>query len=259
MANITVYPVRISSRKRIFSYPYPRRKHNRQLVSIPTSTKSMSSFPKFLLSNVRSMVNKIDEIQGVLSTNECDIFVLTESWLTSKVSDNLITIPDYKHIRKDRLNDQRGGGICTYLKRSISFLHLHDFDDPCLETQWFLLKPNRLPRGINSIIIATIYHPPGNDDHALRNHIFQYLDRALNRHPNSEIVLLGDFNQFNPGYLCSSFKLKKAVHSATRGNNTLDQIYTTLSDFYDPATILPPNWQIRPRLCSSKPKNVLCK
>ena len=128
------------------------------------------------------------------------------------------------------------------MKRSISFLHLHDFNDPCLETQWFLLKPNRLPRGINSIIIATIYHPPGNDDHALGNHIFQYLDRALNRHPNSGIVLLGDLlgNQFNPGYLCSYFKLKKAVHSATRGNNTLDQIYTTLSDFYDPATILPP-------------------
>ena len=115
--------MRISSRKRIFSYPYPRRKHNRQLVSIPTSTKSMPSFSKFLLSNVPI-----------------------------------------------------------------------------------------------------------------------YLDRALNRHPNSGIVLLGDLlgNQFNPGYLCSSFNLKKAVHSATRGNNTLDQIYTTLSDFYDPATILPP-------------------
>ena len=78
----------------------------------------MPSFPKFLLSNVRSMVNKIDEIQGVLSTNKCDILKLTESWLTSKVSDALITIPDYKHICKDRPNDQRGGGICTYLKRN---------------------------------------------------------------------------------------------------------------------------------------------
>ena len=88
--------------------------------------------------------------------------------------------------------------------------------------------------------MATIYHPPGNDDYALRNHIFQSLDRALNRYPNSGIVLLGDFNQFNPGSLCSSFKLKKAVHLPTRGNNTLDQIYTSLGDFYDPATILPP-------------------
>ena len=61
----------------------------------------MPSFPKFFLSNVRSMVNKIDEIQGVISTNKCDILALTESWLTSKVSDDLITIPDYNHICKE--------------------------------------------------------------------------------------------------------------------------------------------------------------
>mgnify|MGYP002803938125 FL=1 len=106
--------------------------------------------------------------------------------------------------------------------------------------QWFLLKPNRLPRGINLIIMATMYHLPGKDDYALRNHILQFLDRALNRYPNSGIVLLGDFNQFNPGSLCSSFKLKKAVHLPTRGNNTLDQICTSLGDFYDPATTLLP-------------------
>ena len=182
----------------------------------------------------------MDEIQGVISINKCDILVLTESWLTSKVSNDLITIPDYNNIRKDRPNDQRGGGICTYLKRSIGFLYLHEFDDPSFETQWFLLRPNRLPRGINSIIMITIYRPPVNDDYALRNHIFQFLDRALNRYPNSGIVLLGDFNQFNPGSLCSSFKLKKAVHLPTRENNTLDQIYTSLGDFYEPATILPP-------------------
>ena len=34
-------PVLITSRKRIFSYPYPGEKHNQQLVSIPTYTKSM--------------------------------------------------------------------------------------------------------------------------------------------------------------------------------------------------------------------------
>ncbi len=58
--------------------------------------------------------------------------------------------------------------------------------------------------------------------------------------PNSGIVLLGDFNHFNHCSLCSSFKLKKSVHLPTRGNNTLDQIYTLLSDFYETAIILPP-------------------
>ena len=112
-------------------------------------------------------------------TNTCDVLVLTESWLTSKVSVDLIAMPGYVHVRKDR---------------SINFLHLQDFDDPSLETQWFLLKPNRLSSGINAIIMATIYHPPGNDDYSLRNYIYQNLDRALSTHPNSGIVLLGDFN-----------------------------------------------------------------
>lgn len=148
--------MRISTRKRIFSYPYPRRKHNRHLVSIQSNTKSLPSFPKFRLRHVRSMVNKINEIQGVISTNKCDILVLSESWLTPKVTNDLIAIPDHNHIRKDRPNDQRGGGICTYLKRFINFLHLHEFDDPCLETERFQLKPNRLPREFNSIIMTTI-------------------------------------------------------------------------------------------------------
>jgi hypothetical protein len=87
---------------------------------------------------------------------------------------------------------------------------------------------------------ATIYHPPRNDDYLLRNHIYQNFDKVLNNYPNSGIILLGDFNQFNPGSLCTSFKLKKLVHFPTRGSNTLDQIYSSLINFYDKAKILPP-------------------
>jgi hypothetical protein len=60
---------------------------------------------------------------------------------------------------------------------------------------------------------ATIYHPPRNDDYFLRNHIYQNFDKVLNNYPNSGIILLGDFNQFNPGSLCTSFKLKKLACS----------------------------------------------
>ena len=112
MAN--TIPVRITSRKRTTSYSIRRGGRNRQLVSIPTHTKSTFSFPKFVLSNVRSMTNKLDEIQGVISINTCDVLVLTESWLTSKVSDDLIAMPGYVHVRKDRPDAQRGGGILTF-------------------------------------------------------------------------------------------------------------------------------------------------
>lgn len=88
--------------------------------------------------------------------------------------------------------------------------------------------------------MVTVYHPPQNNDFALRNHLFQSLDSALARFPNSGIVILGDFNQFNPGSLISSFSLKQMVNKPTRGRNILDKIYTTLSKYYDNVNILPP-------------------
>ena len=41
------------------------------------------------------------------------------------------------------------------------------------------------------------------------NHLFQSLDSTLARFPNSGIILMGDFNKFNPGPLISSFDLKQ--------------------------------------------------
>ena len=70
-------------------------------------------FPTIFLSNTRSMVNKIDEICGAVLTNKCDIAVITESWLSSHITDNLISIPGFITVRKDRASDQRGGGLCT--------------------------------------------------------------------------------------------------------------------------------------------------
>ena len=85
-----------------------------------------------------------------------------------------------------------------------------------------------------------MYHPPQNDNNKLRGHLFHSIYSSLAAYPNSGILVLGDFDHFVPGNLCSSFKLKKLVSLPTRGNNTLDQIYSSLSKYYDGALILPP-------------------
>ena len=103
----------------------------------------------------------------------------------------------------------------------------------------FFIKPKRLPRGIDSIIIAFVYHSSQNNDHTLRNHLFESLDNAFTNFFNAGIVLLGDFNQFKPGSLTSSFHLKQVVKRPTRGNNILDKINTILSKHYIDAIILP--------------------
>ena len=56
---------------------------------------------------------------------------------------------------------------------------------------------------------------------------------ALSRFPNAAIIILGDFNQFSPGSLLSSYKLKQVVTKPTRGINILDKVFTTLSKYYN--------------------------
>ena len=167
-----------------------------------------------------------------------EIIVITESWLSSLIHDNLIRIPGYVTYRRDRLNIQRGGGLCTYINSRLNVIELRNLSEPDTESQWFLIKMDRLPRGINSIILGTVYHPPQSDDRTLRSHIFNCLDSILAAYPNSAIILLGDFNHFQPGNLCSSFSLKKLVTKPTRGNNIWDQAFSTLLSHYE-SIILP--------------------
>ena len=109
-----------------------------------------------------------------------------------------------------RIN-QRGGGLCTFINSRLNFVELRDLSEPEIESLWFLIRMDRLSRGVNSIILGTVYHPPQSDDRALRSHIFKCLDSSLAVHPNSAIVVLCHFNQFQPANLCSSFKLKVPI------------------------------------------------
>ena len=100
-------------------------------------------------------------------------------------------------------NNQRGAGLCTYINSRLNFVELTDLSEPEIESPWFLIRMERLPRGINSIILGTVYHPPQSDDHVLRMHIFKFLDSLLATYPNSAILVFGDFNQFKPDNLYS--------------------------------------------------------
>ena len=73
-------------------------------------------------SNTRSMVNKLDEICAVVTSNGSDIAVITESWLSSNISNDLINIPGFVAVCRDRPDDQRGGGLCTYINAELDFI-----------------------------------------------------------------------------------------------------------------------------------------
>jgi hypothetical protein len=94
--------------------------------------------------------------------------------------------------------------------------------------------------GLNSIILGVIYHPLGSDDIDLQTHITENFDSILSSHPNSGIILNGDFNQFKHQRLCSCLSLKQIVNQATRGNNILDKVFTNISKYYDTPNVVAP-------------------
>ena len=78
--------------------------------------------PTIMYSNVRSVLNKLDEIPHIVSSNRnlIHIVAISESWLTDDIQDCVLAFPDYTTIRCDRTS-RRGGGVCIWCHISVKF------------------------------------------------------------------------------------------------------------------------------------------
>ena len=154
-------PVRITARdhRSIRNYNSGILSNCRNLRKIKLGSNAPYTFlPSLFLSNSRSLVNKIDELSGTVSLLSLDIVVITETWLSPNVSNSAINLNGFSIFRRDRRDGRRGGGVCVYVNDRMPVVHLKELSDPEVESLWLLIKPSRLPRGINSIILAAIYH-----------------------------------------------------------------------------------------------------
>ena len=140
-------------------------------------------------------------------------------------------IPGYNIIRKDRV-ERTHGGVCVYVQNQIKVEILSNFISPSFEVLWLKLRPRKLPRGISSIVLAAIYHPPGSDNLAMIDYLIDCLTRAEAMHSNCGIILMGDLNRLRTSSISRLFKLKQLVSFPTRGERTLDVILTNISQFF---------------------------
>jgi exonuclease III len=140
-----------------------------------------------------SLAPKIDEIAFTVQQKDIQVGFFTETWLKDSIADDPIAICGYQLFRLDRKNKQHGG-VCLYVKNTIesktlSVLHKEDY-----EVLWCILRPKRLPRGFSNIIAGVLYHPPGANNTAMKEHFKSSLEIIETHYPNSGIVLAGDFN-----------------------------------------------------------------
>lgn len=247
-----IIPRHFINRKPTRSQPFINQRNllNIQIVASPTIVNSEQQqrpsplersyfVPSLLLSNTMSLAPKIDEIAHSLISNKIDVAFFTETWLKDSIPDEAINIADYQLFRRDR-KLRTHGGVCLFVNNFIFCRPLPDLQSEDHEVLWVLLRPSRLPRGFSNIITAVVYHPPDADCPSMREYIRSSLVEIESTFPNSAVIIAGDFNRLDLKSTAQTFQLKPVIEFPTRGVNTLDQIFTNLSEYYCHPSSAPP-------------------
>lgn len=75
-------------------------------------------------------------------------------------------------------------------------------------------------------MLVVIYIPPGSNDNRseVRNELYHYISEQQTDHPDTDPILVGDFNHADPKSMFP--KLPGHISFPTWGNNILDNVYT---------------------------------
>lgn len=136
--------------------------------------------------NVRSLLNKFNDIRNLVVQEQFHVFGITETWLKSDVGNNTITLPGFSLFRSDRVT--RGGGVGIYVcsqlnPKVIRVVSPGNF----LEHIWISFKLNG-----KSYAIGIYYRPPKSNVADCIECIDSHLSYITPLH--DEIFCLGDFN-----------------------------------------------------------------
>ena len=134
--------------------------------------------------NARSLLPKIDELRTLCLTKAYDIIVITETWLSSSITDSEISIPGYSTVRQDR--NRHGGGVAVYLGSRIPYRQLYH---PHKDLELIMLE---CPFDSQTFTVCDFYCPP-NAPAACLDLLYDALSSLGNR-KFSNVLVCGDFN-----------------------------------------------------------------
>ena len=137
--------------------------------------------------NVRSLLNKIDQLRIILHNQPIDILSVNETFLDCTIPTSQLMINGYVFERYDR-GSRHGGGVGFYIRNTVKYeLHKHEIVLKLgIEALFIKVKlPNRKP-----MIVGTMYRPPSANVQYFDN-IVDVLEHIIT---DIECVIMGDLN-----------------------------------------------------------------
>ena len=106
-----------------------------------------------LLVNCRSVKNKVAAVEAVIKEHKPDIIIGNESWLTPEIASSEIFPVNYIVHRKDRNNENSGGGVFQAIKRDL----VHTVQTLILIAKLFGLNVNKLDQIISLFFFLDLF------------------------------------------------------------------------------------------------------
>lgn len=196
-----------------------------------------------------------DDLSSIIDSSDCEIILLTETWLSSRISSSEIFTCGKKFnvYRQDR-GERMGGGVLIAVADGIVSNVVDVLTD--LEMLWVSVTVN-----YKQLILGVCYRPP-NASSSFCEQLHDSVNAIVSRFPTSQIILLGDFNYPSIKWsttpptvhpfssegndfinLCSEFNFSQLVDQPTRitstSANILDLVLTTCPDLVSSILYLP--------------------
>lgn len=215
-----------------------RRKRNSNLIQVNISKPGPPApkiIPKCLVINARSLAkpDAASALNAELSTNNVDICIISETWLTEKIQSSLICPSGYTIVRKDRSAGRHGGGVAIVCRNDWKVKKL-DLQNN-FECLWCEIETKN-----SNYHIGAIYHPPDPDylESDLLDQLSDSCEQILLTEPNARIIIAGDINQLKTRDLCNQYNLEQMVKKFTRGQRILDVFLTNCPHLWKQPTVL---------------------
>ena len=194
--------------------------------------------PSVLLLNARSVLNKMDELRGLICNLNPGCVAVTESWLSDDVYDGPFLVGDYVLYRGDRVG-RIGGGVCMWIHESFISEQL------CI-SQLDMVEAVSVRISEMNIIVWCMYIPPNLSASCHRdivNFMTTHIDSFCDKYSDVNFIICGDFNDFDTNLFNILYNCVNKVSLPTRGQAFLDQVWISedIADLYpNDASVGPP-------------------